>query len=161
MYATLSLSVSLNNMECQPVRCFCHFVSLAPEASRTQSKVCTQHEVSDTSEDPEKPSGLGSAASLVLCCSQARVGGACPPPARHFPPLKHRRSELICGSRRPPPNAPGPGMGTQSDGTGTFLQWGSSEPQGRRRRGGGRSSRSSPGRADGGPVQTPGTECAA
>lgn len=67
-------------MECQPVRCFCHFVSLAPEASRTQSKVCTQHEVSDTSEDPEKPSGLGSAASLVLTGVSGRGLSALGPP---------------------------------------------------------------------------------
>lgn len=161
---TLSLSVLLNNMERQLVRCSCHLVSLAPEASRTQSKVCTQHEgcsakVGDTREDPEKPSGLGSAASLGLCCSQARAGGACPP---HGPPppdtyAQAVRAHLLFSS--PSSKCSGSWHGYAERWDGNLPGVGFIRTSGRRQRGGGRSSRSSPGRADGGPVQTSGTEC--
>lgn len=79
--------------------------------------------------DPEKPPRPGSAASLALCCSRARAGRACLPPARHSRHPTRKRPQLTCRPRRPPPNALGPGTGTQSDGTGTFLERGSSEPR--------------------------------
>lgn len=67
-------------------------------------------------------------ASRFAAHGRERAGPVCPP-ARHSRHPTRKRPQLTGCPRRPPPNALGPGTGTQSDGTGTFLERGSSEPR--------------------------------